>query len=74
MNNKKKVKQAYLDVNVSSDLERKILNMTINKEVKKRKFKLAYLVLIAVVITGFSLSFAYAKEIKEAVQKIFSLK
>ncbi len=73
MNNKKKVKQAYLDVNVSSDLERKILNMTINKEVKKRKFKLAYLVLIAVVITGFSLSFAYAKEIKEAVQKIFSL-
>lgn len=73
MNNKKKIKKAYLDVNVSSDLERKILNMTINKEVKKRKFKLAYLVLIAVVITGFSLSFAYAKEIKEVVQKIFSL-
>ncbi len=73
MNNKKRIKNAFLDVNVSENLERNILNMTVNREVKKRKFKLAYLALIAVLVTGFSLSFVYAKEIKKAVQKIFSI-
>ena len=47
--------------------------MTVNKEVKKRKFKLAYLAIIAVLITGFSLSFVYAKEIKGLI-KDWSLK
>ncbi len=73
MNNKKKIKKAYLDVNISNDLERKILNMTVNKEVKRTKFKLAYLALVAVLLTGFSLSLVYAKEIKEVVQKVLSL-
>ncbi len=64
---------AFKKINVSNNLERNILNMTVNKEVKKRKFKLAYLAIIAVLITGFSLSFVYAKEIKGLI-KDWSLK
>lgn len=64
---------AFKKINVSNNLERNILNMTVNKEVKKRKFKLAYLAIIAVLITGFSLSFVYAKEIKSLI-KDWSLK
>ena len=62
------IKNAFSDVCVSEKLERKILNMTINKKEKfHKKFKLAYVCSI-VAICLLTVTIVYAKEIKDFFQ------
>lgn len=65
----KKIKNAFSDVSVSENLERNILNMTVNKQKGTHKrFKLSYVCFIAVAVCLLSATFVYAKEIKEFFQ------
>lgn len=65
----KKIKDAFSEICVSEKLERKILNMTVNKEKKIIKnFKLSYVCSIALILCVVSTSIVYAKEIKEFFQ------
>ncbi len=69
MKNCNKIKNAFKDVNVSKKLERKILNMTVNKEKEAyKKIKLAYLTTIVLLIGCISLSIVYANEIKGFIE------
>ena len=63
----KKIKNAFSDVSISENLERNILNMTINKQTHRR-FKLSYVCSIAVTVCLLSVTVVYAKEIKEFFQ------
>ena len=63
----KKIKNAFSDVSISENLERNILNMTINKQTHRR-FKLSYVCSIAVAVCLLSVTVVYAKEIKEFFQ------
>lgn len=68
MKNNKKVKNAFRDIYVSPNLERKILNMTINKEKQgNKRFKFAYLLFALLITCMISVSVVYAKEIKEII-------
>ena len=65
----KKIKNAFSDVSVSENLERNILNMTVNKQKQThRSFKLSYVCSIAVAVCLLSVTVVYAKEIKEFFQ------
>lgn len=65
----KKIKNAFSDVSVSENLERNILNMTVNKQKQThRRFKLSYVCSIAVAVCLLSVTVVYAKEIKEFFQ------
>lgn len=62
----KKIKNAFSDISVSENLERNILNMTVNKQKQTyRRVKLSYVCSIAVVVCLLSITVVYAKEIKE---------
>ena len=66
MNNK--IKNVFNDIKVNEDLERKILNMTINKkDNKQRKWKLSYTLAAVFLIGVLSLGVVYAKEIKNFI-------
>lgn len=69
----KKFKDEFANICVSNELERKIFDMTINKEAKKKRFnKLAYICLSAIMVFTLSLTVVYAKEIKEFFQNMWS--
>ena len=64
----KKIKNAFNDIKVNEDLERKILNMTINKkDNKQRKWKLSYTLASIFLIGVLSLGVVYAQEIKKFI-------
>ena len=71
----KKFKDEFANICVSNELERKIFDMTINKEAKPKRFsKLVYISLSVIMICTLSLSVVYAKEIKQFFQNIWSSK
>ncbi len=64
----KKIKNAFNDIKVNEDLERKILNMTVNKkDNKQRKWKLSYTYATILLIGMLSIGVVYAKEIKNFI-------
>lgn len=69
MKNSNKIKNAFKDINVSKKLERKILNMTINKKKRSyKKIKFAYLTTLVLLIGCVSLSIVCADEIKGFIE------
>lgn len=72
---KNKIKKAFSELYVSEKLERNILNMTVNKRVRRnKKLRLSYACLSILVICLLSISVVYAKEIKEFIQNWSILK
>ena len=64
----KKIKNAFNDIKVNEDLERKILNMTVNKrDNKQKKWKLSYTYATILLIGMLSIGVVYAKEIKNFI-------
>ena len=64
----KKIKNAFNDIKVNEDLERKILNMTINKkDNQQRKWKLSYTLASIFLVGVLSLGVVYAQEIKNFI-------
>ena len=64
----KKIKNAFNDVKVNEDLEKRILDMTVNKNgYKQRRWKLSYIYTSILLIGILSLSVVYAQEIKDFV-------
>ena len=64
----KKIKDAFNDIKVNEDLERKILNMTVNKrDNKQKKWKLSYTYATILLIGMLSIGVVYAKEIKNFI-------
>ena len=69
----KKFKDEFANICVSNELERKIFEMTIDKESNKKRFnKLAYICLSAIIVCTLSLTVVYAKEIKQFFQNMWS--
>ncbi len=65
----KKFKEGFANIRVSDELERKVLDMTINKEINKKRLpRLVYASVIIIMLGMFSLTLVYAKEIKEFFQ------
>lgn len=61
-----KIKNAFSDIYVSDKLDRKILNMTVNKKEKKyRQLKLSYVCSIVLSIFLLSVTVVSSKEIKK---------
>lgn len=66
---KKEIKNAFSDIYVSKELERNILDMTINKQDQvKKRFRLSYVCSIVLVVCLLSITAVYAKEIKYFIQ------
>ena len=64
----KKIKNAFNDIKVDESLERKVLNMTVNKkDNKQRKWKLSYTYATILLIGMLSIGVVYAKEIKNFI-------
>ena len=66
---KKEIKSAFSKIYVSKELERNVLDMTINKQDQaKKKFRLSYACSIVLVVCLLSFTVVYAKEIKDFIQ------
>ena len=64
----KKIKDAFNEIKVDESLERKVLNMTVNKkDNKQRKWKLSYTYATILLIGMLSIGVVYAKEIKNFI-------
>ena len=64
----KKIKDAFNEIKVDESLERKILNMTVNKrDNKQKKWKLSYTYATILLIGMLSIGVVYAKEIKNFI-------
>ena len=64
----KKIKNAFNEIKVDESLERKVLNMTVNKkDNKQRKWKLSYTYATILLIGMLSIGVVYAKEIKNFI-------
>ena len=64
----KKIKDAFNEIKVDEILERKILNMTVNKrDNKQKKWKLSYTYATILLIGMLSIGVVYAKEIKNFI-------
>ena len=64
----KKIKDAFNEIKVDESLEKKVLNMTVNKkDNKQRKWKLSYTYATILLIGMLSIGVVYAKEIKNFI-------
>lgn len=69
MKNSDKIKKAFSEITVSESLERRILNMTVNKEEKaKKRFKPVYICCVVLLVCALSFSAVYAENIKEFIE------
>lgn len=68
MKNNKKIKKAFSSISISPEVEKKILNQTINRK-KKPYLKFAYVVLILFVIGICSLPIVYAEYFKQIINQ-----
>lgn len=64
----KKINDAFNEIEVSENLERKVLNMTVNKnDNMQKKWKLSHAFMAIILIVVLSIGVVYAKEIKNFI-------